>query len=227
MLPPEAGRRTICRLAYRASVRDMSNKAFILAEAELLHTMGLLLVDAYESSVEMAKSASYLDVDETLVYRIPTDSVDMFKVPPPPLCSAAITDGKDEDLLKESTYTIVPGQIRAAAEQRNIVPGVVCGDTSPGFTAEKEKEIEESYYYKAYCDDSSDIEQHKKDKDVGDFYEHDSDYCCDNNDSCRRSGDEDFDCSDDNMDWEELNDARAKVLVWGDPHGRIIQELLI
>ena len=125
---------------------------------------------------------------------------------------------------------IVPGQIRAAAERRNIVPYEVHGDTwvaSSGFTAEEEKEIEESYYYKAYCDDSSDMEQHKKDEDIGDFYENDSDYCCDDNDSCRRSGDEDFDCSDDNMDWEELNDARAKVLVWGDPRGRIIQELLI
>jgi len=102
--PPEAGRQIIRRLAYRAGVRDMSNEAFILAEAELLHTMGLLLVDAYESSVEMANSASYLDVDETLVYRIPTYSVDMFKVPPPPLCSAADVDGEDGDLLKEPAY---------------------------------------------------------------------------------------------------------------------------
>ena len=211
MLPPEAGRRTICRLAYRASVRDMSNEAFILAEAELLHTMGLLLVDAYESSVEMAKSVSYLGADETLVYRVPTDSVDMFKVPPPPLYSVADEDDEDEDLLKEPTYTIVPGQIRTSAERRNTSPRDVYGDTwvaIPGFTAEEEKEIEGSYYYEAYCDDSSDIEHDKKDENTEDCYAWDSDYCCDDVDSCS-SGDEDLDCSDDNMDWGELDIIRS------------------
>eukprot|EP00579_Thalassiosira_antarctica_P010360 CAMPEP_0201918496 /NCGR_PEP_ID=MMETSP0903-20130614/7642_1 /ASSEMBLY_ACC=CAM_ASM_000552 /TAXON_ID=420261 /ORGANISM="Thalassiosira antarctica, Strain CCMP982" /LENGTH=561 /DNA_ID=CAMNT_0048454825 /DNA_START=201 /DNA_END=1886 /DNA_ORIENTATION=- len=214
VLPLEAGRRIIRRLAYMAGVREMSNEAFVLAEAELLHTMGLLLVDAYESSVEMAKSVSYLDTEEALVYRVPTNSIDMFKVPPPPLHSVADGDGEDEDLLEEPTYTIVPGQIRTSAKRRNVGPHDVYGDiwvASPGFTAEEEKGIEESYYYEAYCDDSSDIEHDEQDEDTGDCYECDSDYCCDDVDSCS-SGDEDLDCSDGNMDWEELNNVRSEVV---------------
>jgi hypothetical protein len=61
ILPPEAGRRIIRRLAYRAGILEMTNEAFVLAEAELLHTLGVLLVDAYESSVELSKTILLLN----------------------------------------------------------------------------------------------------------------------------------------------------------------------
>lgn len=61
VLPPEAGRRIIRRFGYIAGVREMVNEAFILAETRFLHAMGVLLVDAYESSVELAKTTTYLD----------------------------------------------------------------------------------------------------------------------------------------------------------------------
>ena len=96
------------------------------------------------------------------------------------------------------TYTIVPGQIQAAAEQRNIIPCNVYGDTwvaSAGFTVEEEKEIEESYYYK---DDSSDNEHNtENDEDDSlhseDCYEDDTDY----GNEGPFSGDEDLESYDD------------------------------
>ncbi|KAL9187127.1 hypothetical protein ACHAXT_010847 [Thalassiosira profunda] len=67
-------------------------------------------------------------------------------------------DGKrlwiTEWLKTELLYTIVPGQIRAAAEKREIAPSVVYGDTwipSPGFTVDEERGIEESYYYQPFA----------------------------------------------------------------------------
>mmetsp|Transcript_16084 Transcript_16084/g.34783 ORF Transcript_16084/g.34783 Transcript_16084/m.34783 type:complete len:315 (+) Transcript_16084:795-1739(+) len=201
VLPPEAGRRIIRGLAYKSGITKMSNEAFVLAEAELLHTIGILLVDAYESSAEMTNTASYLGADETLVYdHSPTVSIDMFKVPPPPFCLADDNDEEDgEGLLKELIHTIVPGHIRAAAERRDIVPYHVYGVTwiaSTGFTVEEEKEIEESYYYDAYSDDSSDIEYHEMGEDnilqSRDYYESDSDYCnYDDNDSYSSGEDSD------------------------------------
>ena len=84
ILPPEAGRRIIRLLAYQAGIVRMSNDAFMLAEAELLHAMGILLVSAYESSVEMASKAQILGTEDELAYNEPTVSVDMFNTPPPP-----------------------------------------------------------------------------------------------------------------------------------------------
>ena len=143
-LPPESGRKIIRRLAYRAGIREISNEAFILAEAELLHTLGLLLVDAYESSIELAKDVSYLDEDREITYNQPSGLFDIFKKPPPPFWKV----DKEYDYI----YTIVPGQIMTAAKQRGIGPYVVFGNIwvpTSGFSLKKEMEIECSYYYKS------------------------------------------------------------------------------
>jgi len=140
-LPLEAGRRIIRRLAYLAGLPRMSNEAFVLVEAELLHTLGMLLATAYESSVAMARSKAHiLDEEDELAYNEPTVSIDMFNTPPPPF--------QNEQLL----YTVVPGQIRSAAKERGITPSHVYGDVwvaSSGFTKEEEEEIERSYYYQS------------------------------------------------------------------------------
>jgi hypothetical protein len=163
VLPPEAGRRIIRGLAYQSGILQMSNEAFILAEAELLHMLGVLLVCAYESSVEMAKTTQLLGEEDEIAYNEPTDSLDMFKFPPPPF--------QNEHLV----YTIVPGQIRTAAEERDITPSNVYGDvwvSSSGFTKEEEDEIERSYYYQSIS--SSDNEE-EEDDDDDEYSDSDSD----------------------------------------------------
>jgi hypothetical protein len=126
----------------------------------------------------------------------------MFKVPPPPLRLGADEDDEKEQLEEPTTYTIVPGQFTTAAHRRNIVPDTAYGDTwvaSSGFTVEGEKETEESYYYKAHCDDSSDNEQQKEDdEDIsdGEDYEHDTEYRSSDVDS------ESLSSADDFMDFE-------------------------
>ena len=158
ILPPEAGRRIIRILAYQAGIVKMSNEAFALAEAELLHALGVLLVSAYESSVIMSKTTQLLGEDDELAYDEPTVSIDMFRAPPPPF--------QNEQLV----YTLVPGQIRAAAEDRDITPSSVYGAewvASSGFTKEEEEETERSYYYKDNKssnedDESEDVEGEEK-----------------------------------------------------------------
>jgi len=118
VLSPEAGRRIIRRLAYQAGTVQMSNEAFILAEAELLHALGVLLVSAYESSVNMkGKTTPFLDEEDELTYEAPHSAVDMFSSPPPPF--------QNEQMV----YTIVPGQIRTAAVERIITPSHVYMET--------------------------------------------------------------------------------------------------
>ena len=135
---------------------------FLLAEEDLLHTMGVLLVDTIESSIEMGESAYYLDDDDSLVYNgVKNGPLDMFETPPPPFCVSA---GEEEEIAAVATeciYTVVPGLIRASAERRNILPRHVYGDTwvpSSGFTSGEEKMIEESYYYDSPYEGSSDDE---------------------------------------------------------------------
>jgi len=128
----------------------MSNEAFILAEAELLHALGGLLVSAYESCVDTEKSrrAQFLDEEQELAYNEPTLSIDMFKTPPPPFYNPDVA----------VVYTIVPGQIETVAEQRGITPSKVYGDAwvaISGFDPEEEEETEKSYYYKETFDDDS------------------------------------------------------------------------
>ena len=87
----------------------------------------------------MAKTTQQLlGEEDELAYNEPTTSIDMFQIPPPPFKTPPV-------------HTIVPGQIRAAAEERDITPDNVYGDvwvSSSGFTKEEEEEIERSYYYK-------------------------------------------------------------------------------
>jgi len=126
LLPPDAGRKIIRRLAYRAGIVRLTGAAFEIAEAELLHTLGILLVEAYESSVEMSKSARFLGPKQALPYKmgmvaIP-GSIDMFHVPPPPLTQPLDDKETDQEDENPPVYTIVPGQIIAAAQRRNIEP---------------------------------------------------------------------------------------------------------
>lgn len=134
---------------------------------------------------------------------IRTDSVDMFEVPPPPMFTPS----------GETIYTIVPGQIRAAAIRRNISPCHVYGDTwvaSPGFTVEEEKDIEKSYYYEDDGMSNEDVneEDEKSSFDWKDKYESESDYSINGDsqdpESVGSSSDEDLDSSDEMLDWEEF-----------------------
>ena len=164
--------------------------------------VGTLLVEAYESSFEAAKSAKYLEKSIPLVYNQPMnrgpfqefhsaddgqevkvddagsteshvdeqqcqipcaedddasrhepkyDMIDMFAVPPPPM---VVAPDDTENGRKEIIYTIVPGQIAAAAERRGIIPYHVYGISWPNMDGEIP--IERSYYFKPYDEDYSD-----------------------------------------------------------------------
>ena len=167
VLKPESSRKIIRRLAYQAGIREMSSEAFIVAEAELLHALGMLLVDVYESSVEieMTRKSSFLSTDEELTYNTPTDSLDMFKSPPPPFYPLYKPLQEQDEQEESIIYTIVPGQVRSAAEKRDITPCIVYGDVwiaTSGFTAEEEMGIERSYYYDEYCEYEPDISDNIK-----------------------------------------------------------------
>ena len=134
--------------------------------------MGTLIVEAYESSFQMAKSAEYLDIENSqLVYKthlyfdnkethiiapaynLTTNFVDIHNVPPPPM--VVTPDDGRTDIL----YTIVPGQISSAAERRGVNPRIIYGEPglySSDLEPEEEWELEKSYYYKPFDDDSSD-----------------------------------------------------------------------
>ncbi len=160
LLQPGDGPRIIRRLAYRAGIVQMTSGLFEVAEAELLRTLGVLLVETYESSVEMAKHAKFLEPDEELTYGITNlpGSVDMFQTPPPPFCESSedhsnADDAEDiEHENERKVYTIVPGQISAAAKKRGIGPSHVYGDYF--YLHEEEMEAEEAYYYKDEIKDS-------------------------------------------------------------------------
>ena len=153
VLPAEAGRRIIRRLTYFANISEMSNEAFILAEAELLHALGGLLVSAYESCVDIEKTrkTQLLGVEEELTVRCKHIPSWMFKSSPPPFYPKPVDDYPDDHPDDAVVYTIVPGQIETAAEQRDITPRKVYGETWVailGFSPEEEKKTERSYYYK-------------------------------------------------------------------------------
>ena len=131
-------------------------------EAELLHTLGVLLVEAYESSVETSKSTIFLDRDDhetsdgscSLPYGLFPNSTDMFYVPPPPL-SVIEYDKESNSYHSKDVHTIVPGQICAAAERRNIRPNKIYG-ACVALSEEdndKEMEFEVGLYFKD-CSDS-------------------------------------------------------------------------
>jgi hypothetical protein len=130
----------------------MTSGLFEVAEAELLHTLGILLVEAFESSVDVAKHAQFLEPDEELAYGITNlpGSVDMFQTPPPPFCESSEdhSNANAEDIEHENErklYTIVPGQISDAAKERGFKPHHVYGIF---FDDEEEMEAEKAYYYK-------------------------------------------------------------------------------
>ena len=125
VLQPGAGRRIIRRLAYKAGIVEMTSDLMEVAEAELLHTLGILLVGAYESSVDMTKSVRFLDPKQALTYGSCAGPMDMFYTPPPPFNASPSHEHSNEDERKQPVYTIVPGQISAAAEKRGIGPSKV------------------------------------------------------------------------------------------------------
>jgi len=179
-LPAEAGWRIIRRLAYIAGIPEMSNDAFILAEAELLHALGELLVSAYDSCDEKTNTVQLLDAEEQLTYNEPNVEISMFKSPPPPFYPKPSTDWQYQDHPNDAVvYTIVPGQIETAAEQRDITPRKVYGDVwvaISGFDPEEEKKTEKSYYYKEtfHGDESEESEsENEEDEDSSIDYEMD------------------------------------------------------
>ncbi len=94
----------------------------------------------------MSKSARFLGPKQALPYKmgmvaIP-GSIDMFHVPPPPLTQPLDDKETDQEDENPPVYTIVPGQIIAAAHRRNIEPQSVWN------SYEDDEAIERSYYYK-------------------------------------------------------------------------------
>eukprot|EP00985_Skeletonema_marinoi_P026251 scaffold20215_cov191-Skeletonema_marinoi.AAC.3 len=161
VLPLDTGRRIIRRLAYRAGILQLTSPVFEVAEAELLHTLGVLLVEAYESSVELSKNARFLDPDDegllssdgshSLPYGVLPNSMDMFYVPPPPL-SVIEHDKESFSNHVKHVYTLVPGQICAAAERRNIRPNKIYGGWTSTESDAKEMDFELGLYFKDRSD---------------------------------------------------------------------------
>lgn len=89
------------------------------------------------------------------------DMIDMFAVPPPPM---VVAPDDTENGRKEIIYTIVPGQIAAAAERRGIIPYHVYGISWPNM--DEEIPIERSYYFKPYDEDYSDSDFSDDEDDV-------------------------------------------------------------
>ena len=90
------------------------------------------------------------------------DMIDMFAVPPPPM---VVAPDDTENGRKEIIYTIVPGQIAAAAERRGIIPYHVYGIFWPDLG--EEFPIERSYYFKPYDEDYSDSDFSEDEDDSG------------------------------------------------------------
>ena len=160
LFPAGAGRTIVRHLAYKAGITEITSGALKLAEIELLHILAVLLVEAYESSVDMAKTARYLEEGEPLTYGISPDTIDMFYCPPPPLYALTKDEDSSLDDVEETVFTIVPGQISAAAERRNIQPSKVYG--WKGFAGyfsleESEEDKERSYYYKDCLEPDHDV----------------------------------------------------------------------
>lgn len=53
IFPDGTGRTIIRRLAYKVGIVHMTADAFDLAEVELIHTIAILLIEAYEESVKL------------------------------------------------------------------------------------------------------------------------------------------------------------------------------
>lgn len=153
ILSSDARRRIIRRIAYRAGIVKMTSEAFTVAEAELFHQMGILLVEAYESSMSAPPTLFRVFEDGD----VEISDTEIFSIPPPLL---------HENGGLDHVVTIVPGQIKNAAMRRNHLPCLVIGDTwvaSQGFTAETERKIEKSYYYHINPRVNEDVEDEDED----------------------------------------------------------------
>ena len=101
----------------------------------------------------MSKSAQFLGPKQALPYkmRLVLGSIDVFHVPPPPLNQPLNDEESDQKVEITPVYTIVPGQISAAAQRRNIEPHDVYasdGWMNSRNSPEDEEIIERSYYYR-------------------------------------------------------------------------------
>ena len=133
-------------IAYRAGIVKISSAALDLIAAEIFHLLGVLMVDGFEASKATDYEALIHKTScRRLTYGTPGDGIDMFSVPPPPV--------PVEDEANGYIYTIVPGQIKAAADKRmrgKSVNGIVFGEIwipSSGLNAGEEKRGEMSRYF--------------------------------------------------------------------------------
>ena len=174
VLTSDEGRRIIRRLAYRAGIVQMTGQAFEIAQTELLHTLGVLLVEAFETCVASSKNMRHLAPDEDLPYGLFPESMDMFYVSPPPEFineegEVLDSDDNSEDFAVQ-VFTIVPGQIHKAVARRNIGINKVYGSWFA--TNEADFDFEMSLYFEekdgsdSECDSSSTINSCEGDESV-------------------------------------------------------------
>jgi hypothetical protein len=168
--------------------------------------------------VELSKTILLLKEDEEIGYDQPYGAFDIFKFPPPPFWKTG--DGDEYKI-----YTVVPGQIRTAAERRGIEPCNVYGGvdafwvTTPGFTLEEEMDIEESYYYEFRSHHKDDV---MTDDQVGtDEGEcnHSIDEGSEESESAAetsKDGDENSDCRDDIDDERNIDIDSDSSSSWAD-----------
>ena len=208
VLPAEARRRIVRRLAYRAGIVKLTSEVFDLVAAEMFHSLGVLLVDAFEASTEThmpGENNSYIHyTDQYLTYGEPCNDVsyggiDMFSTPPPPMPAS---ENPDKPYESGYAYTIVPGQIKNSALKRFAGQGGSChvyGDTwaaGSRFTCVEEKEKEQSYYFSKDITAPSRTSLEKVQAERDELarrlatYEYDSDYESESDDSW--DSDEDY-----------------------------------
>ena len=164
ILSAELRYKIVRRLAYRAGVVGITAAALELVAAELLHLLGVLVIDAFEMSRKTDYSQAF--PNQTRVrYGTPGDGIDVFSVPPPP---TPIVNGKGD--AGGQKYTIVPGQIKSAAIQRlqgkgQEVNGNVYGSwwistpDSDDSCRERERYQESLLYFQSTDQGSSDDEE--------------------------------------------------------------------
>ena len=116
-----------------------------LVAAEILHLLGVLVVDAFESSKDVDYS-SILQNTKEVRYGFPGIGIDMFSIPPPPT-PLTRRDGAKK-VTSGDVYTIVPGQIKAAAKKRLQGPELALDGSTysfwiPTFIVGEDKEREE------------------------------------------------------------------------------------
>jgi len=94
IIPSEIRRKIIRMIAYQAGITKMTGEAFAVAEIKLLHTMGVLLVTAYESSMNY----NYSPISSYQIIYPSTDNVNVSDV------DSIIT--QDEDTQRRLTNNV-------------------------------------------------------------------------------------------------------------------------